>query len=104
MSEGAVNVDNHGCDFFPERWFHTVFVLKTDTSILYKRLENRGYNEKILKDNVQCEIFQVLHEEALASYKEEIVQQLLSNKPEDLEDNINQIVKWIEQWVKHHSS
>ncbi|XP_065761846.1 adenylate kinase isoenzyme 6 isoform X1 [Muntiacus reevesi] len=104
MSEGGVIVDYHGCDFFPERWFHIVFVLKTDNSILYKRLENRGYNEKKLKDNVQCEIFQVLHEEALASYKEEIVHQLPSNKPEDLEDNINQILKWIEQWVKDHSS
>ena len=41
MSEGGVIVDYHGCDFFPERWFHIVFVLKTDNSILYKRLENR---------------------------------------------------------------
>ncbi|XP_014707419.1 adenylate kinase isoenzyme 6 isoform X2 [Equus asinus] len=104
MSEGGVIVDYHGCDFFPERWFHIVFVLKTDNSVLYKRLETRGYNEKKLKDNIQCEIFQVLHEEALASYKEEIVHQLPSNTPEDLEDNINQILKWIEQWVKDHSS
>ncbi|XP_047651868.1 adenylate kinase isoenzyme 6 isoform X2 [Phacochoerus africanus] len=104
MSEGGVIVDYHGCDFFPERWFHIVFVLKTDNSVLYKRLETRGYNEKKLKDNIQCEIFQVLYEEALASYKEEIVHQLPSDKPEDLEDNINQILKWIEQWVKDHGS
>ncbi|XP_045855819.1 adenylate kinase isoenzyme 6 isoform X1 [Meles meles] len=104
MSEGGVIVDYHGCDFFPERWFHIVFVLQADNSVLYKRLETRGYNEKKLKDNIQCEIFQVLYEEALASYKEEIVHQLPSNKPEDLEDNINQILKWIEQWIKDHSS
>ena len=104
MSEGGVIVDYHGCDFFLERWFHIVFALKTDNSILYKILENRGYNEKKLKDTVQCEIFQVLHEEAVASYKEEIVHQLPSNKPEDLEDNITQILKWIEQWVKDHGS
>nr|XP_025839435.1 adenylate kinase isoenzyme 6 [Vulpes vulpes] len=104
MSEGGVIVDYHGCDFFPERWFHIVFVLQADNSVLYKRLETRGYNEKKLKDNIQCEIFQVLYEEALASYKEEIVHQLPSNKPEDLEDNINQILNWIEQWVKDHSS
>ncbi|XP_059550416.1 adenylate kinase isoenzyme 6 isoform X1 [Myotis daubentonii] len=104
MSEGGVIIDYHGCDFFPERWFHIVFVLKTDNSILYKRLETRGYNEKKLKDNVQCEIFQILYEEALASYSGDIVHQLPSNKPEDLENNINQILKWIEQWVKDHSS
>ncbi|KAL6043882.1 hypothetical protein STEG23_011838, partial [Scotinomys teguina] len=41
MREGGVIVDYHGCDFFPERWFHIVFVLRTDNSILYKRLETR---------------------------------------------------------------
>ncbi|CAD7670359.1 unnamed protein product [Nyctereutes procyonoides] len=84
MSEGGVIVDYHGCDFFPERWSHIVFVLQADNSVLYKRLETRGYNEKKLKDNIQCEIFQVLYEEALASYKEEIVHQLPSNKPDIL--------------------
>ncbi|XP_069887399.1 adenylate kinase isoenzyme 6 isoform X2 [Dipodomys merriami] len=104
MRDGGVIVDYHGCDFFPERWFHIVFVLRTDNSVLYKRLETRGYNEKKLKDNIQCEIFQVLYEEAIASYKEEIVHQLPSNNPEELEDNINKILKWIEQWVKDHNS
>ena len=41
MREGGVIVDYHGCDFFPERWFHIVFVLRTDNGILYKRLETR---------------------------------------------------------------
>uniref|UniRef100_A0A8D2IBS6 Adenylate kinase isoenzyme 6 n=1 Tax=Urocitellus parryii TaxID=9999 RepID=A0A8D2IBS6_UROPR len=66
MREGGTIVDYHGCDFFPERWFHVVFVLRTDSSVLYKRLETRGYGEKKLKDNIQCEIFQVLYEEAIA--------------------------------------
>ncbi|OBS66694.1 hypothetical protein A6R68_04759, partial [Neotoma lepida] len=69
MREGGVIVDYHGCDFFPERWFHIVFVLRTDNTIL-------GYSEKKLQDNIQCEIFQVLYEEARASYREEIVHQL----------------------------
>uniref|UniRef100_A0A2I2ZNZ0 Adenylate kinase isoenzyme 6 n=1 Tax=Gorilla gorilla gorilla TaxID=9595 RepID=A0A2I2ZNZ0_GORGO len=104
MREGGVIVDYHGCDFFPERWFHIVFVLRTDTNVLYERLETRGYNEKKLTDNIQCEIFQVLYEEATASYKEEIVHQLPSNKPEELENNVDQILKWIEQWIKDHNS
>lgn len=41
MSEGGVIVDYHGCDFFPERWFHIVFVLRTDNSCLYDRLHSR---------------------------------------------------------------
>ena len=49
-------------------------------------------------------MFQVLYEEALASYKMEIVYQLRSDKPEDLENNINEILKWVEQWIKDQSS
>ncbi|EHB12646.1 Adenylate kinase isoenzyme 6 [Heterocephalus glaber] len=67
MAESGVIVDYHGCDFFPERWFHAVFVLRTDNSISYKRLETRGYNEKKLGD-IECETFQVLYEEAMLSY------------------------------------
>lgn len=66
-------------------------------------LASRGYSEKKLNDNIQCEIFQVLYEEAMESYKEEIVHQLPSNKPEELEENLCQILQWIEQWVKDHN-
>ena len=42
MSDGAGNiVDHHDCELFPERWFDVVFVLRTDNTILYKRLEER---------------------------------------------------------------
>ena len=41
MEEGGVVVDHHGCDFFPERWFDVVLVLRTDNTILYDRLQKR---------------------------------------------------------------
>ncbi|EHB11065.1 Adenylate kinase isoenzyme 6 [Heterocephalus glaber] len=103
VEKGGVIVDYHGCDFFPERWFHAVFVLRTDNSILYKRLETRGYNEKKLGDKIECEIFQVLYEEAMLSYKEDIVHQLPSSTSEELEVNRSQILRWTEQWVKGHN-
>ncbi|XP_063819974.1 adenylate kinase isoenzyme 6 [Pseudophryne corroboree] len=103
MSEGGVIVDYHGCDFFPERWFHIVFVLRTENSLLYERLESRGYKEKKLQDNLQCEIFQTIYEEAVESYRKEIVHQLPSNTPEDLEQNLEQISQWIEQWIKDNN-
>ncbi|XP_063309792.1 adenylate kinase isoenzyme 6 [Pelobates fuscus] len=103
MSEGGVILDYHGCDFFPERWFQIVFVLRTDNSLLYERLESRGYKEKKLQDNVQCEIFQTIYEEAVESYRAEIVHQLPSNSPEDLEQNLDQITQWIVQWIKDNN-
>jgi len=42
MSKGGNIVDYHSCEFFPERWFDIVFVLRTDNSILYKRLQQRS--------------------------------------------------------------
>ncbi len=63
----------------------------------------RGYTGKKLQDNVQCEIFQTIYEEAMEAYKEEIVHQLTSNIPEDMERNLEQIVQWFEQWMKDNN-
>lgn len=41
MVQGGMIIDYHGCDLFPERWFHIVFVLRTDNTQLYTRLESR---------------------------------------------------------------
>lgn len=41
MAEGGKIVDYHGCDFFPERWFDIVFVLRTNNTSLYDRLTKR---------------------------------------------------------------
>lgn len=75
---------------------------ETNNSVLCERLDIRDLVRR-KKGNSQCEIFQILYEEALASYKKEIMHQLPSNKP-NLEGNINQISKWIEEWIKEHSS
>lgn len=98
MCEGGNVVDYHGCDFFPERWFDIVFVLRTNNTILYKRLEQRGYSGKKLTDNVECEIMQTILEEARESYKTEIVHELQSDTTEELENNLDQIVAWIQKW------
>jgi adenylate kinase len=41
MASGGVVCDFHTVDFFPERWFDLVVVLRTDNDILYPRLEAR---------------------------------------------------------------
>lgn len=62
-------VDYHGCDFFPERWFDFVIVLRCNNTILYDRLKARDYSEKKIRNNLECEIFNILLEEAVESYK-----------------------------------
>ncbi|KAL6871444.1 hypothetical protein ACP4OV_014273 [Aristida adscensionis] len=98
MEEGGILVDYHGCDFFPERWFDLVVVLQTDNSILHDRLTSRGYMGSKLTNNIECEIFQVLLEEARESYKEEIVMPLRSDNVEDISRNVSTLTEWINNW------
>lgn len=103
MQEGGKIVDYHGCDLFPEEWFDIVFVLTTDNTLLYDRLKRRGYNGKKLENNIQCEIFQTLLDEARNAYKENIVYQLISNTPDDMNSNIDRICQWIETYKIQHN-
>jgi adenylate kinase len=100
MKEGGNIVDYHGCDFFPERWFDAVFVLRTDNASLYQRLEKRNYNMRKIQENVQCEIFQTILDEAKDAYRNDIVFEIFSNTPDDLHENLQKIQFWIENWKK----
>ncbi|KAB2068759.1 hypothetical protein ES319_A08G053800v1 [Gossypium barbadense] len=98
MEEGGNIVDYHGCDFFPERWFDLVVVLQTDNTVLYDRLSKRGYEGAKLSNNMECEIFQVLLEEAKESYSEDIVKALKSNNIDDITRNVSSLTDWIRSW------
>ncbi|KAJ6799144.1 adenylate kinase isoenzyme 6-like protein [Iris pallida] len=98
MEEGGNIVDYHGCDFFPERWFDRVVVLQTDNSILHDRLTSRGYMGVKLTSNIECEIFQVLLEEARTSYPEDIVVALQSDTIEDISRNVTILTEWANNW------
>ena len=41
MSDGGIVLEHHTVDFFPERWFDLVLVLRCDNTILYDRLASR---------------------------------------------------------------
>ncbi|KAF3552243.1 hypothetical protein DY000_02004403 [Brassica cretica] len=98
MEGGGNIVDYHGCEFFPERWFDRVVVLHTENSVLYDRLTRMGYSGTKLSNNIECEIFQVMLEEASDSYKEETVTAMQSDTIEDISDNVASLTEWIESW------
>ncbi|KAK6926828.1 hypothetical protein RJ641_008547 [Dillenia turbinata] len=98
MEEGGVIVDYHGCDFFPERWFDRVVVLQTDNTVLYDRLARRGYTGAKLSNNVECEIFQTILEEAKSSYAEDIVVSTKSDTVEDITRNVAELADWVSSW------
>uniref|UniRef100_A0A2M4AX57 Adenylate kinase isoenzyme 6 homolog n=1 Tax=Anopheles triannulatus TaxID=58253 RepID=A0A2M4AX57_9DIPT len=98
MQHGGQIVEYHSSDFFPERWFEAVFVMRCSTTILYDRLRERQYSEKKIKSNVECEIFQTLLDEARDSYRDEIVFELQSELPAHQEANVKQVCEWLEEW------
>lgn len=98
MQQGGQIVDYLSAEMFPERWFDIVFVLRTNNTLLYDRLTARGYADKKLEDNVTCEIFMTILEEAKRSYDKNIVHELQSDTLQQLEANIDRICWWIEQW------
>ena len=102
--KGNLVADYHACELFPERWFDLVIVLRADTHVLYDRLMKRGYSENKRSQNMQCEIMQVVLDEAKDSYVQEIVVELKSNSIQDMEQNVDRVVSWYQQWIQDHNN
>ena len=85
---GGIILEFHSCDFFPERWFQLVVLLRCDNTNLYDRLKERGYNEQKITENIECEIFGELAQEVAESYQPEITMELNSAKIEDVDSNL----------------
>ena len=66
--------------------------------------ECSGYPVNKVQENVECEIMQVILDEARVSYDMSIVQELRSDKYEDLEHNVERVCEWLEAWKKEHES
>ncbi|EFJ31415.1 hypothetical protein SELMODRAFT_86651 [Selaginella moellendorffii] len=96
MAEGGKIVDYHCCSFFPESWFDAVVVLQTNNSVLYDRLTSRGYSGKKLENNLECEIFQVLLEEARESYSPDIIRAMPSDTIQDMNNNVEIVQQWLQ--------
>lgn len=68
----------------------------------YPNFAFRGYSGKKLEDNVQCEIFQTILEEAQSSYDSQIVHQLQNDTEAQLLENIKHVITWIKTWKKNN--
>jgi adenylate kinase len=98
----GIVADFHACELFPERWFDLILVLRCTTDVLYDRLTERGYSEKKRSENMECEIMQVILEEAREAYAPEIVHEVQSNTLEDMESNVARLDQWCKEWIADH--
>lgn len=100
LEEGGQIIDWHACDLFPPSQIDLVCVVRCDNKILYDRLKARNYGEKKLEENMDCEIMEVLLQEARDAYDEEIVVELKSESTEDIDANVERIEQWVKNWKK----
>ena len=91
--KGGVILEFHSCDFFPERWFQLVVLLRCNNTQLFDRLTERGYNDEKITENIECEIFGELAQEVAESYSPDITIELRSEQVEDMEVNIKAIAE-----------
>lgn len=103
LEKGGLIIDWHVCDIFPERLVDLVVVLRSDNTLLYDRLNKRGYSQTKVEENIDAEIMQVILDEARDAYVPEVVVELDSNTVEDMEANIDRIVQWKQQFEKDHA-
>lgn len=74
--KGGIILEFHSCDFFPERWFDLIVLLRCQNQQLFDRLQERGYQQNKIDENIDCEIFGVLKDEVVNSYAEERIMEL----------------------------
>ena len=101
MEKGGCVVDFHSPELFPERWFDLVLVLRADTEVLFDRLTKRGYSEKKRTENMECEIMQVVAEEARESYDVNIVHEVMSNNIEDIDSGVERVQLWFKNFKEN---
>ncbi|KAI9230066.1 MAG: AAA domain-containing protein [Piptocephalis tieghemiana] len=99
LREGGKVVDFHGSDLFPEDWFDLIVVLRTNNTLLYDRLQSRGYTEAKVQENIECEIFQECLEEARSHFPEEMIVELVSETVDQMESNAERIHQWFESFM-----
>lgn len=102
MEKGGAIIDWHCCEVFPERLIDLVVCLRCDNELLYQRLKKRDYNDVKIQENLDCEIMEVIAQEARDSYEPQIVIELTSNNADEMDENVDRIGQWVAQWIADH--
>ena len=63
----------------------------------------RAYPLPKIQENNTAEIMEVVLNDARDSYAEEIVVELQSESPEQMEENVSRIVSWVEAWKQNNT-
>ncbi len=88
IEEGGNILDFHSAYFIPEDWVNLIVLLRCDNTVLYDRLHARGYSEKKIKENIECEIMEVTADDVKENFSEQKILELHNEQNEDMLKNI----------------
>jgi adenylate kinase len=95
VETGGCVLDFHSAYFFPEEWADLVVLLRCNNTVLFDRLSERGYSEKKIKENIECEIMEVTADDVKENFDPKVILELSNEKIEDMEKNIESIISRI---------
>jgi len=101
--QGGVIFDFHCPDCVKIEDIDYVLVLRTNTDLLFSRLESRGYSQTKCTENVECEIFREILDEVLEDYEqlgEDNIIELVSDSTEDLDNAVERVGEIISKFNK----
>jgi broad-specificity NMP kinase len=68
-----------------------VILLRCNNTELYDRLEARGYEQRKISENIECEIMEVTHDEVYDSYGPEIILERINEVAEEMNATVQEI-------------
>mmetsp|Transcript_22223 Transcript_22223/g.68442 ORF Transcript_22223/g.68442 Transcript_22223/m.68442 type:complete len:159 (-) Transcript_22223:1888-2364(-) len=103
LEQGNVMLDFHSCDVFPAELLDLVLVLRVSTENLFDRLTARGYHQRKINENMECEIMQVVLEDAREAFPAEMVHVVENNNVDEMEANGARVEQWLAAWLQDHA-
>lgn len=87
----GIIIDSHLSHYIPKRYVDLCIITKCELKRLKKRLEKRSYNKNKVRENIECEIFDVCYNEALEKKHNIIV---INTTKHINTDNLSKRIKW----------
>ena len=97
IEEGGCLLDFHSAGFIPEDWIDLIVLLRCNNTELYDRLKARGYNDKKITENIECEIMEVTADDVKENFNNEKIIELKSEVIDDMEKNLDIIMDKINE-------
>ena len=97
IEEGGCLLDFHSAGFIPEDWIDLIVLLRCNNTELYDRLKERGYNDKKITENIECEIMEVTADDVKENFNNEKIMELKSEVIDDMEKNLDIVMNKINE-------